>query len=293
ERYIKPKLNNILSSEHYDLIISYTEIYNSFITDVSKKYNIPVIFNINTFTNFRAKPIATHYFKRGCSNSWGLLFGSTPLEKDFMKYHSIKHDNTFIVYMPIDTKIYSPIEPINPDNHNVIAAGRLTKLKKYDLLLNAMNLVLKEIPDSKLLIAGEGDQMKKLKNLTVNIGIERNIEFLGFQENMLSIYHRGSIFAHTCEYETFCRVIAESLSCGIPTVTSSKGGPEEILADGVGGYVVEPTPEKISEKIIYLLKNPEIRLKLGMMGRKKAIENFSIPIFDSKMEKIYRLVLEK
>ena len=101
------------------------------------------------------------------------------------------------------------------------------------------------------------------------------------------------MLVHTARYEGFGRVIAESLSCGVPVVTSSKGGPEEILANNVGGYLVEPNPEKIAEKIIYLLENPEIRIKLGELGRKRAVENYSISVFEEKMKKIYKLALEK
>ncbi len=291
EAKIKPALKNILENNDFDLILSYALILTSSIGELAKSYNIPVILNINSFTKFRAKPIASHYFHKACENCWGLMFASNTLRKDFMKYHNITHSNTHIIPMPIDTEKFSPSDkPNNKDN--LIAVGRLVKLKRYDLLLKAMSIISREKPSVKLIIVGDGPQRKKLQKIASQLNIEKNVEFIGYRENMVEIYRNGAILVHPSEYETFSRVITEALSCQVPVVSCSGGGPEEILADDTGGFLVEPRPDKIAEKVIFLLENPKIYAKLGAQGRKRVIQHYSIPVFAKRMEKIYKLALE-
>jgi len=274
------------------IILSYASLWDYWIAGEAKKAGAKTISVIHTFSKFRAKKIATHYYRKAFDNSWGVIFISNAIIRYFEEYHGVLPQRTFVVNSPIETEKLFHNPNKRTDGRTILYAGRLSPMKGTELALYAFAQILNKMPDAKLLIAGEGMIENQLKSLTVKLNIHNKVEFLGYYPNLPELLNLVDVLIHTSPYETFSRIIAESLCCEVPVVTCSKGGPEEILEGGIGGFLVEPTPEAIADKIIYLLKNPEIRTKLGKEGRERIVERYSIKNFEEKMTAIYKQALE-
>lgn len=287
---IKRAVEKAISNNHYDVAISYALVFTHYVLPPLKKRRIPVIFNINSFTHFRAKPVAKFYFRSACKNSDLVTFGSASLIKDFTAYYGFDCPNSAVLPMPIDTDRFAPVPDI--PRSDILAVGRLVPLKRYDLLLRAFKIVHDEIPGVKLHIAGEGPDEGHLRRIARKLGIADYVVFHGFVDP-LPLYQRAAVFVHTSEYETFCRVVGEALACETPAVSCTPGGPQDILADGVGGFWVSPNPEDIAEKTIFLLRNPDLARKMGRQGREKVIKNYSVPVYEKNLISLINQLLRE
>jgi len=291
-RKMRNIISNTINQTNPDIIITYSTIMNYCVTDAAREFGIPVLSFIIGNNHYRAKTVATHYIQKGVKNSWGIAFVSEPLMNDFLKYHNTSHKRTFIVHEAIDINYFYPrTESKDKKEFTVLTAGRLEKGKRFDIAIEAFSRILSQVPNSKLLIAGKGTMEQYLKDISSKLGIIDKVEFIGWRDDLPMIFRQVDVFIQTCRYEGFGRLVAQSLASGIPVVNSSRGGPEEILANGIGGYIVESNPEQIAEKVIVLLKNRELRKKMGINGRKRVVENYSIPVYRKKMEDIFKIVL--
>jgi glycosyltransferase involved in cell wall biosynthesis len=158
----------------------------------------------------------------------------------------------------------------------IIACGRLTYPKNYQLLLEAFARTQKQI-NSRLLILGQGEERTSLGELTHKLEIQDKVIFLGFQKNPFKYMAISDIFVLSSRWEGFPNVILEAMACGVPVIsTRCPYGPDEVITDGINGILV-PVGDKdvMADAIIRLLKDKKLREQLIMGGTKRA-EDFRI-----------------
>jgi len=156
----------------------------------------------------------------------------------------------------------------------VVYIGRLHKLKGVDVLIKAMSIVVREIPELKAIIIGPGDQ-SPYKSLAHKLGVERNVLFLGFVDEDTKI---GAIDASialvlpsVCDYvEVYPMVISEAWARGKPVIASSVGGIPYRVKNGVNGLLVPPRdPHSLAKAIIELYTGRDLAERLGGEGKKE------------------------
>lgn len=178
----------------------------------------------------------------------------------------------------------------------ILFLGSVVPYKGPDVLLKALHLVKKEVPDVKLILAGRGPMLNELKELSKKLDLDENIEFLGFvDESLKSLYFKSSdIFClpSTTMSEAFGIVNLEAMASGIPIVSSNFGGIPDIVKEGENGLLAEPGDvEGLADALIYLLKNEDIRKKMGDDGLKK-VERYSWEKIAEDTEKIYKKLVK-
>lgn len=136
-------------------------------------------------------------------------------------------------------------------------------------LLKATKLVIKQIPDAKLVLAGMG--YEELLPYVKEMGLENNVVYVGKLE-----YESIPRFLKVCDVvvcpaltDGFCFLLSEAGACGIATVATNLGAHPERIDDGKTGLLTENTPSDISEKVIFLLNNKSLREFLGRSSSKK------------------------
>ncbi|MQS34859.1 glycosyltransferase [Streptomyces katsurahamanus] len=151
----------------------------------------------------------------------------------------------------------------------VIAAGRLTRVKRYDLLVKAFAQVAAVRPDWRLRIYGSGDRTgdehHALTALIAEHGLERRIRLMGNAGTLETEWVKGSIAAVTSERESFGMTIVEAIRCGLPVVaTDCPHGPREIIEDGVDGRLVPVGDvDAIADALLGLINDDELRRRAG------------------------------
>ncbi len=135
--------------------------------------------------------------------------------------------------------------------------GRLSKEKRYDIAIKVFVNVRQKFPNLKLKIAGTGVDERYLKELAIKYGVNENIEFLGYQKDLVNLYKKARLTLITSSYEGFPNVMIESLFLGTPVISFDfKSGPKEVIQDGINGFLVRNSDERcLEQKIVESLNN--------------------------------------
>ena len=159
-----------------------------------------------------------------------------------------------------------------PPRPFILAAGRLSYQKGFDLLIRAYAALGTEAHD--LVILGDGPQRAGLEQLTHSLGVTERVQFVPFQANPYVWMRRSTLFVASSRYEGFCRVIVEALAVGVPVVaTDCPSGPAEVLKGGVYGTLVPPDDvEAMTSAIRNLLHDDARRKELRTLSSARALD---------------------
>ncbi|ALV63871.1 Glycosyl transferase, group 1 [Thermococcus sp. 2319x1] len=149
--------------------------------------------------------------------------------------------------------------------------GKFHRWKNLELLLKALVLVKREIPDVKLMVIGSGDLEDYYKRLAKDLNLEKNVEFLGHvgKKELIDAYKKAKILVlPSSKSEAFGMVVLEALALGTPVVVSKVGEFPAIVEEGKSGSLVNLNEKDLAEKILFLLRDEKTRRKMGIIGRK-------------------------
>ncbi|MGA5422341.1 glycosyltransferase family 4 protein [Streptomyces lavendulocolor] len=161
------------------------------------------------------------------------------------------------------------VEPADGTAKWVVAAGRLTRVKRYDLLVEAFAKVVAARPDWRLRIYGSGDATGNEKNalraLIETRGLHNHVFLMGTANPLEPEWVKGSIAAVTSRLESFGMTIVEAMRCGLPVVsTDCPHGPGEIIEDGVDGRLVPVGDvDAIADALLALIQDDDLRRRTG------------------------------
>ena len=166
-----------------------------------------------------------------------------------------------------------PLEPAHAERWTapvIVAAGRLADVKNYPLLIEALALVRARVP-ARLFVLGEGDREAALRQLAAERGVSDAITWCGFQANPWKYMARADVFALTSRYEGFGNVLVEAMACGTPVVATRSPGTDDIVRDGVDGFLVgRHTPDAVAAALMRVLTDAAARERMGAAARQAA-----------------------
>lgn len=157
------------------------------------------------------------------------------------------------------------------ENRHVVTVARLSDQKCIDQLLAGWPAVLAQCPTAHLWIVGDGPERDLLQSMAIQMGIESSCHFLGYQTDSRAYMAAADVLVITSMYESFGYVAVEGCAAGTPIVASRVDGLMDVIRDGREGYLVPPdNPSELAERLVHLLKNPELRAEMGRNGRLRA-----------------------
>lgn len=146
----------------------------------------------------------------------------------------------------------------------VVAVGRYSWQKGFDMLIDAWKIVSARHPDWHLDIYGSGDNISYQK-LADELCLSSSVTCHKSVDHVYEKYSESSIYVLSSRYEGFGLVLVEAMGTGLPVVSfACPCGPRDIIEDGVSGYLVEAGDvRKMAEKICYLIENRDVRESMG------------------------------
>ena len=216
------------------------------------------------------------------------------LKNEFIPLRKLK-----VVYNGIDTSFFKKedqtqlrkrfVAESGKETIVIGTVGRLKKLKGHEYLFKALHLLKqKGISNIKLLILGEGKHLNNLKELRSKLGLENEIDFLGFKQNIKDYYNIFDIFCLPSNYEGLSNVILEAMATETLVLCSSIPNNLEIIKDGYNGITFKKADyEDLAKKLMLIMEEEVDRNQLIFNARKTVEEDFSIEKSVKNIERIY------
>jgi phosphatidylinositol alpha-1,6-mannosyltransferase len=190
-----------------------------------------------------------------------------------------------ILYPGIDPQMANVAKETKKPNlkREILFVGRLVKRKGVDKVLKAFQLLQSKMPNTQLVIVGNGPQMKFLKTLAKELGIEGKVEFTGKLTGrpLFEKYSQCDLFVMPSErlnldVEGFGMVFLEAALFRKPVVGTWSGGIPEAVIDGYTGILVKPGDvNALKDAMVLLLTNEELARKMGENAYNRVIKEFT------------------
>jgi glycosyltransferase involved in cell wall biosynthesis len=202
-----------------------------------------------------------------------------PLTKyDAKNYHEHSKAKRIVqIYNPIDRRLENLEHSYNKNSKKIISVGRLTHLKNFELLVDVAKVVLEEFKDYSWHIYGSGESEDSIKAKIVSHDLEDRVILKGHATNLYDIYKDYCLMVMTSRSEGFPMTLLEGMASRLPLVSFDIiTGPNEIIRDGVNGFLVEPlNADQMAKKIIALLEDGQLREKFSE-NNAKFIDQFNM-----------------
>ncbi len=177
----------------------------------------------------------------------------------------------------------------------VISLRNLQPIYNIETLIKAMPIVLKEIPDTKFIIGGEGAQKRNLQLEAKKLGVGSSAIFTGvIPHGYIPQYlNLADVYVSTSSSDAgIAASTAEAMACGVPVVVSDSGENGNWIKDDNNGFLFPVGDYRfLAEKIIYLLKNKDVARSIGLKGRVIIEEKNNYQKEMDKMEKLYESLI--
>lgn len=268
--------------------------------NVFKHYNIRILFCYLTWPDFWGPIIGrlagvTHIFQ-GIRNAQlpfpklvlelvGNLFSTGAITNNYSGFKIFKRKGlrkqTVIPNCYLNPKDY--VKRPAKEELTVITVGRFVEQKDYPTAIAAMAMAMKKIPSLRFKIIGHGELEEKIKEWLWTFGIENRTEVLINPKNILSHLEEADIYLSTSLFEGTSNSIMEALDAGLPVVATNVGDNNQLIEDGVSGFLAENQDiSSIANHIVELANNPTQRLKMGKAGNMLLKERFSFELFKNR-----------
>jgi glycosyltransferase EpsD len=156
-------------------------------------------------------------------------------------------------------------------------AAEFNKNKNQRLLIEIMADLAGELPQAKLLLAGDGPLLEECKKLSKDKKVDDKVEFLGYQKDILPYLNCSDLAVASSLREGLPVNILEAMACGLPVLANKNRGHHDLIKNNKTGWVIETkqTADYVS-KIRMLVSTPALRKRMGENGREVVLDKFSI-----------------
>jgi glycosyltransferase involved in cell wall biosynthesis len=190
--------------------------------------------------------------------------------KGIIKGWGVKDGNIKVVYNAVESQSQSQSIASKEEAKNkigikgdiILSVGRLSPWKGFDCLIEVFPYLLKENPNFKLVIAGEGEERKNLEFKIKNLKLGNNVKLAGkvLHKDIYFYFKAADIFILNSGYEGLSHALLEAMQSGVPIIASNIGGNPELIQDGFNGFLAEyNNKEQIKNSVLRLWKDNDIK----------------------------------
>jgi glycosyltransferase involved in cell wall biosynthesis len=275
------KLRRAIRTAHADTVISFMTETNVITLLASVGLGIPVV--VTEHTDPWTGPVADTWEKlRLRLYPWAnrvVVLNERAREffKAFPRIHVVIMPNPVV----IETNKKSEEIILEVTGMNLIMAmGRLSKEKRFDLLIRAYSQVAEKYPDWGLMILGEGPERRGLEALRDELGLDNKVLLPGTVRHPHAMLKKGEIFVSSSDVEGFPMALCEAMACGLPVIsTEYHSGVRDIIEDGQNGILVPAgDPAALVAAMMRLIKDPNERELLAENGVEIGISQRQAPV---------------
>jgi len=170
--------------------------------------------------------------------------------------------------------------------------GRMTAVKRTDLVVQVLRSLVDHGVDAQLLLVGDGPDREHLERYAHDLGVIRRCLFLGYQEDVARYYDAIDALLLPSVNEGTPVSVIEALAAERPAVATRVGGTPDVIRDGVDGFLVDSAdPDELAERLAELARDPSRRAATGAAGRARVLERYAVDRLVDDVDALYRELL--
>jgi glycosyltransferase involved in cell wall biosynthesis len=184
--------------------------------------------------------------------------------------------------------------PRNKGICRFLFVGRCIAVKNLEFLVRGFGEALRQRPDLTLRIVGDGESVPALKSRVSELGIQRRVEFVGFQAgaDLARHYQWADCFTLVSRFESFSLVALEAMSSGLPLILSRVGHLPTFINEYNAGTLIEPdNVRELADAMIHWADHPELRQEIEGRNRQTVVSRFSWQASARKLLAYYETIL--
>ena len=301
------KLCRYLRRERIDLIHSHNPMAHLYGSVASMVTGIPQIQTVHG----RGSPMARNHQRRAWLRrtlthlTQKMVAVSLDVERKLIDVDRLPPSKILTILNGIDTETIRPVDPITkrqlrrergiPDEALVIGSvGRLAPEKNYPLLVEAVAKVLQQAPTVYLLLVGDGIERTIIEKAVATYQVNHRCLLAGVQAQPSLWLQCCDLFCLSSNTEGTSISLLEAMACGVPVVVTDVGGNREIVQPPTCGLIVPARdPQALAKVSLELLRDPLRRKQMGVVGRQRVIQNFSVEIMTQNYARLYDELLSR
>ena len=197
-----------------------------------------------------------------------------------------------VIYNFVDSEVFAPrrragLRLASPDTRILMHASNFRPVKNIPAVIHVFAEVRKRM-QAKLVMIGDGPEKAGAEQLTRELGVERDVLFLGNQDCMEELLPLADVFLLPSSSESFGLVALEAMSAEVPVVVSNAGGLPEVVEHGVTGFLHDPAHVSgFVQSVMKLLTNEPLRRAMGRRARREARQRFSTDEMVGRYVQVY------
>lgn len=210
------------------------------------------------------------------------------VNKYYGKYFKWFKKKTSTIYNGIDFSEFPTYKRVQSDICKVLFVGRLDSPKDPITLLKSAQIVLSQRDNVSFTLVGDGDKYQECKEFIEANNLGKNIQLVGWQNNVAQYYQTHDIFVATSIYESFGLMFVEAGYYKLPVVATNVEGVPEVVANNHTGLLSDPKDvQSIANNILELIDNSSKRVEMGENAHKRVVQLFYAKNMTEQYKKIY------
>jgi glycosyltransferase involved in cell wall biosynthesis len=195
---------------------------------------------------------------------------------------------TTVLHNAIDLHLFAKSDVRKPEGFRLISIGSLQKNKNHVFQFKVMRHLLDQgYTDIYLDIFGEGPELEFLRAKVDELGIGSHVTLHGIVHDIQNRINQAHLLVHSAWHEPFGLILMEAMSCGVPVLSFNTGGPRELVADGVNGFLTHRDDlNAYTDRLLTLYRDRNLLEKMGKAGIAHA-QQFGLPNYVAKLEAMY------
>lgn len=264
--------------------------------------------SVSTEVSYSPLKMSYYYFRERTlwSAADRVVTVANVIKNDLISFYGIHDDKINVIYNGVDTSIFKPLRNFEVPKELqklegkkiVLFVGHFGLRKGLPFVIEAMKSVKESVKDAVLVCIGgvpswlgdKEDYWSFLRSMIERAGLEDTVYLLDKVPNALlpMYYSMASVFVLPTYYEAFGKVIIEAMACGLPVITTRRGGNEEAVGEGVTGLLVNyGSASELSDAITKILKDEKLGRSMGEKGRERVEREFTWNIVANRLSEAY------
>ena len=307
-------IQQTIKEKNIDAVVLYSVATNGLQTTyLARKFNIPVVFRsidiLNQLVPYPALRPATKFLEKRVYSRADLIATLTPKLSSYVTDLGADAARVKLLPMPVDTNMFHPSPAsdelrqrwgFNGKDQVIVFIGTLFEFSGLDVLFHHFSEVVKQVPEAKLLVVGDGPQRPKLERVITELGLQRQVTITGFEpyQMMPEYINLGTICINSfltteATRDIFPGKIVQYLACGKAVVATALPGMLAVIPGEEQGVIYADSAGEMAPKIISLLKSAEHRQQVGQAGLSYVSQRHSYDTIAGELDAILQQVIKE